>query len=476
MNNIHLKVTIFALFIFTPFILYAEKKALNNNDPKVLSLEELVKNVIDKFPLIIAQNREEDIAYARQLARAGAFDLKIKNKTAVRPYGYYETQQTDAVIEQGISDFGLDLYAGYRLGDGDFAIYEGKDVTSNGGEFRAGLNLPVLQDRSIDKRRGEIQKADIGILDARQGIKQKQVFTVLKASVAYWNWVAAGKIVDITKRLYETAKERDEGITERVDAGQLPVFESNDNQRNVLGREIKLIQAKRDFQNTAIFLSLYYRDARGLPVLPVFKLLPNEIAPPAWGDTMDQKKLLERAKKNRPEIQRIDLELQKLAVDLKLAKNSYNPILDFNAEVSKDTGAVDVTREETELKVGLVFEVPLQRRKARGKITELEAKILQLKNKKTFLLESIYAEVRDAISELKNTEDQIKIVKKEMELALILEEGERIRFRNGKSTILVVNLREQATADTAIRKVKALARYHKAEAKLLATLGENASQ
>jgi outer membrane protein TolC len=204
----------------------------------------------------------------------------------------------------------------------------------------------------------------------------------------------------------------------------------------------------------------------------VYQILPKEIEPSAWNDSLVEDDLYARAKKNRPEIRRIDLKLQKLAIDLKLAKNSYNPVLDLNAEISQDAGSVDTTRVQTEVSVGLVFEVPLQRRKAKGKITELEAKILQLKNKKVFLEESIFAEVKDAISELKNTEDQIKIVKREMELAKILEEGERIRFRNGKSTILVVNLREQATADTAVRKIKALARYNKAEAKLLATLGE----
>ena len=472
MFNKYLKLFFLTFLICLPLSLRAEVDASNKKEKVALSLKELVANVIDKFPLIIAQNREEDIAYARQIARAGAFDLKIKNKTTVRPYGYYETQQTDAVLEQGISDFGVDLYAGYRLGDGNFAIYEGKNVTSDGGEFRAGLNLPVFQDRSIDERRGGVQKADLGFIDAKQSIKQKQVFTVLKASIAYWNWVAAGKIVDISKKLYDTAKERDKGITERVDAGQLPVFESKDNQRNVLGREIKLIQANRNFQNAAISLSLYYRDSKGRPVLPVYQILPKEIEPYAWNDSLVEDDLYARAKKNRPEIRRIDLKLQKLAIDLKLAKNSYNPVLDLNAEISQDAGSVDTTRDQTEVSVGLVFEVPLQRRKAKGKITELEAKILQLKNKKVFLEESIFAEVKDAISELKNTEDQIKIVKREMELAKILEEGERIRFRNGKSTILVVNLREQATADTAVRKIKALARYNKAEAKLLATLGE----
>jgi len=61
-----------------------------------------------------------------------------------------------------------------------------------------------------------------------------------------------------------------------------------------------------------------------------------------------------------------------------------------------------------------------------------------------------------------------------VELARELERGERKKFEAGDSTLFMVNLREQATADAAVRVVDGTADAYKAWLSYLAALGQTA--
>ncbi len=58
-------------------------------------------------------------------------------------------------------------------------------------------------------------------------------------------------------------------------------------------------------------------------------------------------------------------------------------------------------------------------------------------------------------------------------LAELLEEGEREKFTLGDSNQLIVNLREEATADAAVRQFDALADYRQSLATLQAAIGSS---
>ena len=83
----------------------------------------------------------------------------------------------------------------------------------------------------------------------------------------------------------------------------------------------------------------------------------------------------------------------------------------------------------------------------------------------------IKADVNDSIAALRATREQVSLIEKELNYAKEVEEGERIKFKAGDSTILLVNIRELATADTSIKYLKSLADYQIAKAMLKMALG-----
>ena len=69
--------------------------------------------------------------------------------------------------------------------------------------------------------------------------------------------------------------------------------------------------------------------------------------------------------------------------------------------------------------------------------------------------DQILADIRTALIALQAAQQSVELARAELELTRVLEEAERVQFREGSSTLLIVNLREQATADAAMSLVDA---------------------
>lgn len=85
--------------------------------------------------------------------------------------------------------------------------------------------------------------------------------------------------------------------------------------------------------------------------------------------------------------------------------------------------------------------------------------------------ERITADVQNALMEVHAAAQRLGMLHRELAAAQELEEGERIKFRFGGSTLFLVNLREQSTFDTAGREVDAHADYHRALVRYRTALG-----
>lgn len=437
-----------------------------------LTLEQLLKSVDEAYPAILAAETERGRAAGQYRAALGEFDIRWKSGADFTPEGYYQKRIYNSTLEQPLEFSGANIYGGYRRGTGDFANYEEKDLTTTGGELLAGFRLPLLRDREIDKRRASLAGADLGIDLANAQVQEKRIEIVKQASDRYWIWVNYGRRLEIAEQLLKQAKERDSALRQRVQLGDLPVFELNDNQRNVLQRENQLVQSERDFQNASILLSLYLRDTNGETILPSRGQVPPSVPLPNEKLLLAVEELSATALTKRPEPRSIQLAIQQTEIDNRFQQNQLQPRLDLNVELSNDIGRGEPTKEPTELMAGVNLEIPLQRRTAEGNIMANEAKLTKLRQEYKLQKDRIQTEIADAVSAIINARSQVNITKREVEFAKDLERGERDRFTAGDSTILFVNIREQATADSRVRELDALTRYQLATVALRAALGE----
>jgi len=114
--------------------------------------------------------------------------------------------------------------------------------------------------------------------------------------------------------------------------------------------------------------------------------------------------------------------------------------------------------------------VPLQRRKAQGKLAAIEAKLAQLQAKRQLTTDKIAVEVRNAYVALDKAYVQVLETRLAVALAEDLARRESRNEELGLSDMLKVSLREQYAVESAEKQVDALTQYHKAQADYRAAL------
>lgn len=436
-----------------------------------LKLEELLQTVRSKYPVIESAKRDVESAQGRVRETEGAFDIQWKTKAGSALMGYYQNRTLDSFLEQPTPLWGASLMAGYRLGLGDFPIYDGKYETNPGGELRAGLSIPIWRDGPIDSRRASIQKAEYGLSVADLEVKQQQIAAVRGATHRYWDWVGASLKLKIYEALLKIAEERDKGLSARVKLGDLPEFERRDNLRAILQRKSQVIAAERALEQASIALSLFYRDEKGDPILVA--AARAETAIPTPSQSKEPTEGFELAIERRPEIKKIELLKSQNEVERSFASNQIAPRINFQVQGVKSLEQGDPTRNESEIEASVLLEIPLQANVAGGKEDIAIATGMRLEIQERFLKDKIKTEFQDAHSALRAAALRADLTHRETELARQLEKGERTRFRQGASNQLIVNIREQASADAAVREIDSLSEYQKSLATLSAVLGNS---
>ncbi|WP_255211251.1 TolC family protein, partial [Methylogaea oryzae] len=156
--------------------------------------------------------------------------------------------------------------------------------------------------------------------------------------------------------------------------------------------------ARRLLEQTAIQLSLYWRDEQGQPQLPDAGRLPTgfpEAEPVVSKDFADA---LTTAQAQRPELRRLDLQGRQTETELELQRNQQAPGVDFSVMGARDIGPGKDKLNREELYLGLNIDIPLQRRVAGGRAQAAAANLQRLKLEKQLADDRIAAEVRDALS------------------------------------------------------------------------------
>jgi cobalt-zinc-cadmium efflux system outer membrane protein len=440
-----------------------------------LTLDEVLRSVDRRLPLIQAAEVERDLARTDLLSAQGAFDVAWRTRTNGTPLGYYRNGRIDSVLEQPTTLWGTTFFGGYRLGQGSFAVYDGKLETNSLGEWRAGLTVPFWRNGPIDRRRATIARAELGLGIADLAVLQQRLDLSRVAGHRYWDWVAAGQRLAAANALYDIARKRDSDLGAAVQAGEIPAIERVENARSLAQRQAQVVAAERGVQQTAIELSLYARDAEGQPALPAVDRLPGPIPDPEPLSpeqlSSDQATALEQ----RPEVRRVTLQQSQAEIELDWARNQLAPGLDFTLAASQDTGAGSHTRQPMDLEAALMIDVPLQTRVASGRVANAESTLARLAAQARFAGDRIRADVQDSHSALSAAVQRVAIARQELGLARQVAEAERTKFFLGDSTLFMVNLRELAAFDAAIREVDALQDYRKAQVSYWVAIGIDAA-
>ena len=435
-----------------------------------LTLQEVLQSSARAAPDIIAALARNRQAEARALTAQGAFDTVFALEGRSRVQGYYDGTEIASKAEQPLSDNGGYLYGQYRASRGDFPVYEDKSYTNRLGELKVGALYSLLRDRLVDARRSEFRMASNDIDIARFEAKATGIGVQARAVEAYQKWVGAGLKLKAYEALLALADGRTNGIERQVQLGAKPDILLTENDVNLVRRQAYVLEARQDFRAAAVKLSLYYRNAEGAPIIVDETRLPSDVTALDGIRTGAAFNL-----EGRPDFAIMLEEIDKATVKLALARNDMLPRLDVGGEIAKDVGPTGLggrSRTPLEMIVGVTFKIPLQNRKAKGKLAETQAKIDELTVKQRFLAEKIRAEVTAIGLEVEAANQLVVTSGKEWALAQRLAAAERRRFELGSSDFFLVNQREESATNAEIKLIEAQARIAAAKAELAAATAD----
>ncbi|MFM7109022.1 MAG: TolC family protein [Planctomycetaceae bacterium] len=441
--------------------------------PEPLTLAEILRSVLAHYPLLQAVERERGIAAGRYTSAMGAFDTNVTMAgTALAP-GTYENYRSDFGLTQQFMTGGMSAFGGFRTGFGDFPTYNLGQKTANAGEWRGGLTIPFAKNREIDRARATRAQAQLDVAAAEPVIERSRLDYMRAAARSFWAWQGSGERYSASERILEYAIDRDEQLELKVDAGAVANIERIDNQQNIALRNGFVVQADRAVQQAAIELSLYHRDDAGRPLLARrsrMRPVPRPVRP----STDLYQQALSRALAARPEFQRLSIQREKLLVERKLAANQTLPGIDGQILGNQDAGygtsplSGPQGLDRQVLQAAVVFQLPAQRRDARGRLQSLDSQLVQLDRQIQWAQDQVRAEVQDAFSAIERAYVFHDQAFQRLELARLVADAEREQLRLGRSDVLRVTLREQAKFEADVLEISARQEFWRAASDLRA--------
>jgi outer membrane protein TolC len=420
-----------------------------------LTAEEVLAASSTHFPGILKALAERRAAEGLVTESLGAFDLVFKGEGLSWADGFYDGNKATGEVSRALRPYGAKVYSKYSLSRGKFPIYQDEFFTNRGGDLKLGVLFSLLKDRDIDQRRfreGDsrlaLEQAELDLLLTRVGVQQQ-------ALVAYWEWVAAGQQLRVYEDLLAIALERERGLEREVQSGRRAEIFLTENGQNITRRQILVTTAERDFRGAGNRLAFFLRDEAGLPVVPAPSRLPQpgvvEIrASAAEVPPLDIPSTLER----RPELRILATATERALRKVELSENALLPKLDLKLELSQpfgDIGTGGPSRDETDTIVGLAFSVPLERRAARGKLSQAEARLQALEAERRRLEDQVEIELRNILLELNVTLRLVQLAARDVELSETMRRAEVTRFKQGASDFFLVNIREETAANARVR-------------------------
>lgn len=451
--NVRLTVALSALLtlVFTSLVTAQERATAS----VPTTLQDVVQSTLQHYPLVLAARSDIANRSGLALATRGAFDPRIDSTLGTQQGGYYEHGSLDAGITQAFPFMNSRVFGGYRQSDGDFAGYEGKDLTLDDGEARMGFALSLWRNRDIDDRRAAMTTADLQVQVQQYQLTAEQLKLLEQAYVAYARWLLAHRLEEAYRDLLTLAVSRGEGLEASVAAGNAARILLVENRQSVVQRQALVTDAQRQIDVAAETLALFLRDEAGNSVYPRYE--PSLALPPEATQLVSAptSQVIMQALDKRPELAIARLAQEQTQVKKRAAENLAKPQVDLRVYTQRDFGSGPGSLRGTDNVVDLSISVPLATREARGKAASAQAEFDGLAHRIRLLEDQLGQDIRASRVTLEATRDLENLAIEELSVTQELAQAEQQRFDSGQSDFFLLNQRERQMGEALLKRWQA---------------------
>lgn len=404
---------------------------------------------------------------ARQRLREarGGFDPKL---FAEQDNKFYEETNYFDIFRAGLKIptwWGIEVKAQYDQARGTFLNPE-RNVPSDG-LGTVGISAPIGQGLFIDKRRATLRKAQIfEQLNTAEQLNQLNNL-LFEGAKAYAEWVKFYYQRAVFDRAVRLADVRFEGIVESYRQGDKAAIDTLEALIQLQTRQLDLQETDLKFRNQGLMLNNFlWEEDQPLQMAAEFR--PEEIdslLTPIPFTLDDFRERMESWRETHPLLQQYRFKLASLDVErrLKLEKLKPKLRLNYNVLTSKNSFSTEETiaLAQESYKWGFNFSIPIFLRKARGGLGLTRVKIAQTEYDFMLKEQELFNKWQSYFNEIRTLREQIELYTETVANYQRLTDAEIIKFRNGESSLFLINSRERKQIEAENKLISLKAKYFK---------------
>ena len=405
----------------------------------------------------------------------GAFDPKLQLEQRRKRYdgkAYWDDLYPSLKLP---SWPGVDFKASFHEVEGEYVNPENN--TSENGLVGLGVVVPVGRNLLIDARRASLKRALL-MREFNEAEQLKLGNKVrLKATTSYIAWHKQYLLYQLRQEALELSRQQNAYVNSLIKVGETPGIDSLKAAVQLTRRRIDIQKALLKRRNARLRASVLLWSSKEAPAALSTGIDPpapfeDDLSPP---DAAALDTLLEAARAQHPELNKLNAKQKQLDVDRRLAVEGLKPLVDVeftwlngaNAQPSEWSAS---TIDE-DYKLGISVSMPVLLRKARGKLNLTQLKLLDNRYALQSARQEVEARVKTYVNEWRAYDQQLRQQRTQVNNYYRLLEAEREKFAIGESDLLLVNLRIQQWVEARQKEVNLQAKRFKARCYTLWSAG-----
>ena len=436
------------------------------------SIENLYASMLEFHPLVKQNKLLTDLAQQEVRFARGAFDPKLETRINMKEFDdkdYYKKWIASFSVPIW---FPIDPKIGFEQNTGTFLNPEDRlPASNNNRQLFTGISLPLGKGLFTDDRRAAVQQAKLftQLAEAEQIKLINKI--LLEAAKDYWQWYYAYYNYRLLNQNLLIAEEIFRRVKLNAEFGEASTLDTIQAKITLQTRLVERQESYLEFLNSGVKISNYLWDSEELPLQ-----LSNMVAPVLVqndGELLSVTTLEElslQAKQNHPELTKLNIKLDQLEIDRRLAAEYIKPKLDlsynFLNQPITPTGDFQSFTFLNDYKFGLDFAMPILIRKERAKLAQAKIKIKGATYELTQTEREIINQLNMIFNQLVNTN---QILEQQNAVAVYYQQllnAEIFNLDNGESDLFKINIQQDKLIQAQSKLLKLKAEYEKMKATL----------
>jgi len=379
---------------------------------EIFTVDHMERYLTEENPYIYSAVGKQYIDAARIQTAQGGFDTRLSAEYDKKEYPISTGEFSDISFRKPTEN-GTEFIVGYRKAEG---IQEYNNIkTGSEGELRVGVKVPVFSLlNEMNERKYTLDSAKINAtestFESQNNLRNLYSYIV----ISYYKLLYYNELVKLEKRLLQKAKKRNNFVEKRVHSGDLSDVAVLESKQQIISREQRVLRTRNSYsQALQIFLKYMNIPQKEFNLkykLPSLKALKKK--------KIIFENVISKALKSRPDLKALESKRTKLDLD-----TAYNSLSEYPKLNLFAYGVHDIKYGDG-IKVGLQFDIPLERRGYKGKVIEIQKGITQIEEEKNRLLLELKTNLSNLMYSLDILNQNIALGHKETKIVESLEEVE----------------------------------------------------